>query len=93
LCAQKQCDPARKRIYLAAELKTIIVDLKMFIGNRLVDAIKITSTQLHKAGCIEHLKMEMEERNEDIIDLSNEEPEFFIDTVPSAMNINYRSLQ
>jgi hypothetical protein len=92
LCVQKQCDPAPKRIYLA-ELKTIIVDLKMFIGNRLVDEIKITLAQFNKPGYIQNLKMEMEERNEDIIDLSNEEPEFFIDAVPSVMNIKYRSLQ
>jgi hypothetical protein len=30
--------------------------------------------------------MDMEVKNEEIIDLSNEEPEFFIDTVPSSMN-------
>jgi len=62
------------------------MDLKMFIGNELIDTVNINATQLNKPGYVEFLKMEMEEKNEDIIDLSNEEPQFFIDTVPSSMN-------
>lgn len=62
------------------------MDLKMFIGNELIDAVKLNALQLSKPGYVEFLKMEMEEKNEDIIDLSSEEPQFFIDTVPSCMN-------
>ena len=62
------------------------MDLKMFIGNKLIDAMQINTLQLNMPGYIENLKMEMEEKNEDIIDLSNEEPQFFIETIPSSMN-------
>lgn len=58
----------------------------MFIGNKLIDEMKINAAQLNRPGYIQTLKMEMEDRNEDIIDLSKEEPQFFIDAVPSAMN-------
>jgi hypothetical protein len=62
------------------------MDLKMFIGNDLIDFIKISTAQFNKPGYIQFLKMEMEDKHEDIIDLSNEEPQFFIDAVPSSMN-------
>ena len=60
----------------------------MFIGNELVDAVTINPSRLHMPGYIQSLRMEMEENNEDIIDLGNEEPKFYIDTVPSSMNKN-----
>lgn len=66
------------------------MDLKMFLGNELIDEMKISAARLNSPGYIQSMKMEMEERNEDIIDLSNEKPEFFIDRVPSSMNHNYR---
>jgi hypothetical protein len=62
------------------------MDLKMFIGKELIDEMKVTAAQFNRPGCIQSLRMDMEEKNEDIIDLSNEEPEFFIDAVPSSMN-------
>jgi hypothetical protein len=67
------------------------MDLKMYLKNELIDSVKINSTQLNKPGYIGFLKSEMEEKNEDIIDLSNEEPQFFIETIPSSMNTS-RSL-
>ena len=69
------------------------MDLKMFISDVLIDTIEINAVQFSKPGYIEFLKIELQEKNEDIIDLSNEEPQFFIDAVPSSMNFNYRSLQ
>jgi hypothetical protein len=63
------------------------MQLKMFIGGIQVDATEINSLKLGSPGYIHSLRMDMEEKNEDIIDLSNEEPEFFIDTVPSSMNV------
>lgn len=67
-------------------IKFTVMDLKMFLGNRLIDAVKVHAHQLNKPGFIQGLKIEMEERNEDILDLSKEEPIFVIDTVPSSMN-------
>jgi len=71
----------------------LLMDLKMFLGNEPIDALKINADHLHKPGHIESLKLEMEEKNEDIIDLSSEEPKFFIETVPSSMNRNQSTLQ
>jgi len=66
------------------------MDFKMFLNNKLIDSIKINAAQLNKPGHIEALRIEMEEKNEDIIDLSGEEPEFFIEAIPSSMNKNER---
>lgn len=68
--------------------KWLYMQLKMFIAGKLVDATEINAMKLHIPGYIHSLRMEMEETNEDIIDLSHEEPEFFIETVPSSMNIS-----
>ena len=68
------------------------MNLKMFIGSELIDVIDINSACLSIPGYIQSLKMDMEEKHEDIIDLSNEEPKFFIDAVPSSMNKNAWSL-
>lgn len=69
------------------------MDLKMFIGNELIDSVRINTAQLNKPGYVEFLKMEIEEKNEEVIDLSNEEPQFFIDAVPSSMNESYQGLR
>jgi hypothetical protein len=68
------------------------MDLKMFIGNEFIDSMKINAAQFNRPGYIQSLKMEMEERNEEIIDLGNEEPTFFIDAVPSSMNTSHLKL-
>jgi hypothetical protein len=66
------------------------MDLKMFLGNECIDSRKINAMKLNTPGYIDSLRFEMEERNEGIIDLSNEEPTFYIDTIPSAMNVHKR---
>jgi hypothetical protein len=66
------------------------MDLKMFLNGQLIDTKAIAILRLNSPGYIHLLKMEMEESNEDIIDLSNEEPQFFIDHVPSSMNYTKR---
>jgi hypothetical protein len=63
------------------------MDLKMFLAGQLIDTVRMNTYQLNLPGYIQGLKMEMEERNEDILDLSDEEPTFFIETVPSSMNL------
>lgn len=62
------------------------MELIMFLGSKLVDRVKINASKLNMPGYIEALRMNLEEKNEDIIDLSNEEPHFFIESVPSSMN-------
>jgi hypothetical protein len=62
------------------------MELKMFIGKELIDTIRINPAKWNSPGYIDTLKMDMKEENEDIIDLSNDEPEFFIENVPSSMN-------
>jgi hypothetical protein len=69
------------------------MDLKMFINEKLVDTEPIKIWKLNLPGYIRSLQMDMEERNEDIIDLSNEEPKFFIDRIPSTMNDGNRFLK
>ena len=62
------------------------MELKMFLGEELVDSRRINALKLNTPGYIGLLRIEMEEENESIIDLSNEEPQFFLDNVPSQMN-------
>ena len=63
----------------------------MFLGEELVDSRRINALKLNTPGYISFLRIEMEEENESIIDLSNEEPQFFLDNVPSQMN-NFKKL-
>ena len=58
----------------------------MFLGEELIDSTRINALKLNTPGYIGQLRIEMEEKNESIIDLSNEEPQFFLDNVPSQMN-------
>ena len=60
--------------------------LSMFIGNQLIDSVAIDPARPVSAGYIGILKSSLEERNEEILDLSSEDPSFFIDQIPSRMN-------
>jgi hypothetical protein len=62
------------------------MELKMFIGENLVDSLPVSRTQLVIPGFIRTLKNELEERNAEIIDLTEETPCFFIDTIPSRIH-------
>ena len=64
------------------------MNLEMFLENKLIDSFPINAYRFHQPGYIAGLRMEMEEKNEHILDLSDEDPEFFIDSVPSSMNSN-----
>ena len=72
------------------ESKPAQMKLEMFLQNKLIDSIPLNAVQLNQPGYIHGLRMQMEERNEDILDLSQEKPEFFIDSVPSSMNATTR---
>jgi hypothetical protein len=62
----------------------------MFLDNKLIDSMVINIARFNEPGYINGLRLEMEEKHEDVLDLSNEEPQFFIDSVPSSMNGNER---
>ncbi len=62
------------------------MELKMFIQDQLIDAIPINPMKLGSPAYLYKLQMELEDRNENIIDLTNREPEFFLDHVPSLVN-------
>jgi hypothetical protein len=60
--------------------------LAMFIGNKMIDSLPIDPERPVSAGYLGILKTSLEERNEEILDLSGEDPSFFIDNIPSSMN-------
>ena len=62
------------------------MQLIMYIGDRQVDSIPVSINELQTTGYVEMLKGRLEEKNEDILDLTTQEPRFFIDTLPSRMN-------
>ena len=62
------------------------MELKMFIQDKLIDSIPINPFRLSTPAYLFRLQQELEDRNENIIDLTNQEPEFFLDHVPSGMN-------
>ena len=62
------------------------MELKMFIAGHLVATLPVDAFRLHVPGYINHLCEEMQEDHDDLIDLSKEQPQFFIDTLPSRMN-------
>ena len=68
------------------------MELKMFIGDHCIDTIPINFSKLSLPGYIQYLKNELEEKNKDILDLSEEDPKFFIDTIPSGMNFSKSKL-
>jgi hypothetical protein len=60
--------------------------LNMYINDVLIDSIEINISLLNKLNL---LKQQLEEKHLDIIDLSNDEPEFYIDGLPSRVNMPY----
>jgi hypothetical protein len=62
------------------------MELIMYVGGIPVDSILVDVNQIHSKSYINLLKLDLEGKNEDIIDLSNQEPQFFMNTIPSRMN-------
>jgi len=56
--------------------------VQMILGNKLVEVRQFPDRNLSIEGYIEGLKKDMIEQNEDIIDLSNEQPEFKFEAFP-----------
>jgi hypothetical protein len=59
------------------------MELKMFIRNKMIDSIGINPTELGIPSYLYKLQLRLEERNEEILEMSEEEPEFFMEGIPS----------
>src|SRR5436305_15066602 len=67
-------------------LKDLEMHLNMYINDVLIDSVEINVSLLNKLNL---LKQQLEEKHLDIIDLSNDEPEYYIDGLPSRVNLHY----
>jgi hypothetical protein len=57
--------------------------IQMMVGNKLVDFRQFPDMNLLVEGYLEGLKNDMIEQNEDIMDLSQEQPEFKLEPFPA----------
>ena len=58
----------------------------MYISGELIATLPVNGSRLHLPGYIDELRDELKDDHDDIIDLSKEPPQFFLDTLPSSMN-------
>ena len=63
------------------------MELKMFIGNNLIDSVPVSFSQIRKPGFLEGLTGKLKLKHEELIQAASETPLYFIEHVPSAMNI------
>lgn len=59
------------------------MELQMFLNGKLVDAVIINASHLR---VLHALQQKMEDKHSDMLDLSNEEPQFYIEGISSKMN-------
>ena len=62
--------------------------VRMIVGNKLIDFRQFPDKNLSIEGYVEGLKKDMIEQNEDIIDLTDEKPEFKFEACPVAKQYN-----
>ena len=62
--------------------------VRMIVGNKLIDLRQFPDKNLSIEGYVEGLKNDMIEQNEDIIDLTDEKPEFKFESFPVAKQYN-----
>lgn len=62
------------------------MELKMFLEEKLIDVVKIDAFKLNSPGYINSMKEKLKDDNEDILELTQEKPQFFIDHFPSTLN-------
>jgi hypothetical protein len=62
------------------------MELKMFLNGSLLAIAPINSSITSLRGCVENIMLDLEEKYEDVIDASGEEPQYFLDNIPSSMN-------
>jgi hypothetical protein len=63
------------------------MELKMFIGNNLIESVPVSFAQIRKPGFLETLTGKLKAKHEELIQTASETPLYFIEHVPSAMNI------
>ena len=59
--------------------------LQMYLGKEFVDATFITARQLELDGYVEGACIDLLEKNEDVIHLSEEKPSFFVEVRPAPV--------
>lgn len=67
------------------------MELKMFIGNSLIDSIPVIFSKITQPGYLEQLREKLEEKHADKLASGNGNPVFYIDHVPSSMNFDAHS--
>ena len=67
------------------------MELKMFIGNSLIDSIPVLFSKITQPGYLEQLREKLEEKHADQLATGNGTPVFYIDRVPSSMNFDAHS--
>lgn len=65
-----------------------LMELQMFLGNELIDALPVNFQKITWPGYLDDLRLTLEEKHRDLLEKSNLPPVFFIDHVPSSMNQN-----
>ena len=63
------------------------MELKMFIVNDLIDSFPVSFSQIRKPGFLEGLTSRLKAKHETLIEATSETPLYFIEHVPSAMNL------
>jgi hypothetical protein len=64
------------------------MELKMFIGNSLIDSVPVSFSQIRKPGFLEGLTARLKEKHDVLIQAARESPLYFIEHVPSSMNLH-----
>lgn len=63
------------------------MELKMFIGSNFIDSVPVSFSQIRKPGFLEGLMGKLRAKHEKLIQSASETPLYFVEHVPSAMNI------
>jgi hypothetical protein len=67
------------------------MELKMFIGDSLIDSIPVIFSKITQPGYLEQLREKLEEKHADRLASATEAAVFYIDHVPSSMNFDAHS--
>jgi len=59
------------------------MELQMFLNGKLVDSVTINASHLRALRAVQQ---KMEDKHSEILDLSNEDPQFYIEGIASKMN-------
>lgn len=68
------------------ERKKTEMELKMFLKEKPIDVATINVFKLNLPGYINSLKEKLKDDREELLDLTEQKPQFFIDQVPLTLN-------